>query len=326
MVSALLLSSAQLMATSVTTISGGPSFGYLDGDTTQTALFHTPVGLALDGPGDFLFVADRDNNAIRRLDLVGNLTASFATYGINQPVGVAVDSVGNVFVLNHGNGSNGSVVEFDSFGDFLGTRASGLVNANGITEDAQDNLYITVNGNTVIQLSPAGAESTIATVSAPNAMLQGITVMNNGFLAVADSSLNGVWLIDPSTGNVTTLTGFNGAGDHFGPKAFAKFNQPLGVAAVGGGMVVVTDYGNNRVKVVDATGTVTNLYGVDSSFWVTGPGTYPGWFDGTVCPGDINYNSFGCVEARLPNGVLFGKDGSVFTTEDYYHLIRQVSG
>lgn len=325
-VSATLLWSASSMATSVTTISGGPSFGDLDGDTAQIALFHNPVGLALDKSENLLFVADRDNNAIRQLNLSANLTITFATYRINRPVGVAVDKAGNVFVLNHGDGSNGSVVEFDSFGDFLGTLASGLANANGMTMDAFDNLYLTVNGNTVIQISSAGIESTITTVPAAGAVLRGITVMTSGFLAVADSALNGIWLVDPSSGNVTTLTGFNGAGDHFGPKAYAKFNQPIGVAASGGGMVVVTDYGNNRVKVVDSTGTVTNLYGVNSSFWVTGAGTYPGWFDGEVCAGDINFNSSGCVEARLPNGVAFGSDGSVFTTEDYYHLIRKATG
>ncbi|HTL58683.1 MAG TPA: FN3 associated domain-containing protein, partial [Candidatus Limnocylindrales bacterium] len=120
-------------------------------------------------------------------------------------------------------------------------------------------------------------------------------------------------------------TGFNGAGDHFGTKAFAKFNQPMGVAATGGGMLVVADYGNNRVKVVDSGGTVTNLYGVNSSFWVTGAGTYPGWADGTVCAGNVDYNSFGCVEARLPAGVFFAPEGNVYTTEDYYHVIRKVT-
>src|ERR1051326_7683940 len=138
-VSATLLWSASSMATSVTTISGGPSFGDLDGDTAQIALFHNPVGLALDKSENLLFVADPDNNAIRQLNLSANLTITFATYRINRPVGVAVDKAGNVFVLNHGDGSNGSVVEFDSFGDFLGTLASGLANANGMTMDAFDN-------------------------------------------------------------------------------------------------------------------------------------------------------------------------------------------
>src|SRR5262249_50424966 len=70
---------------------------------------------------------------------------------------------------------------------------------------------------------------------------------------------------------------------------------------------------------------VTNLYGVNSSFWVTGDGTHPGWADGTVCAANVDYNSFGCVEARLPAGVFFAPNGNVYTTEDYYHIIRKVT-
>ena len=37
-------------------------------------------------------------------------------------------------------------------------------------------------------------------------------------------------------------------------------------------------------------------------------------------------DAVGDVEARLPNGVLFAPSGSVYVTEDYYHLIRKVTG
>src|SRR5436190_3195130 len=117
---ALLLVPAKLAALpSVQTISGGPTAGYLDGDTAATALFNTPIGLALDPSENFLFVADRGNNAIRQLNLGGNVTFTFTTYGVHQPVGVALDKAGNVYVLNHGTGTDGSVLEFDSFGNFV---------------------------------------------------------------------------------------------------------------------------------------------------------------------------------------------------------------
>ena len=41
----------------------------------------------------------------------------------------------------------------------------------------------------------------------------------------------------------------------------------MGLAKAGNGMLIVADYGNNRVKVVDSVGTVTNLYGVSSNLW-----------------------------------------------------------
>jgi hypothetical protein len=329
---AALLSSALLLATTrltampvVNTVSGGPTAGYVDGDTTAVALFNTPVALALDKSDNLLFVADRGNNAIRQLDLSGNQTISFATYAVNQPVGVAVDSAGNVFVLNHADGINGTLVEYDQFGDDLGVLASGLVNAQSMAMDALGNIYVTVANNTVLAISPSGVQSVIAVVPAANTLLRGITIMDSGFLAVCDFNNNGVYTIDPTSGKVTSLTGFNGAGDHFGPANFSKFNGPYGIAAAGNGFLIVADYGNNRVKVVDSVGTVTNLYGVDSTYWLTGPGTYPGWADGSVCRGDNNYNSFGCVESRLPAGVAFASDGTVYTTEDYYHLIRKVT-
>src|SRR6266571_4909932 len=104
---ALLLATAHLTAAPVvTTLGGGPSqghpqfFGFVNGDTAAVSQFHTPIGLGVDNSGTVLYVADRDNNAIRKLDLVAGQTFTFTTLGINKPVGVAVDSAGNVFVLN----------------------------------------------------------------------------------------------------------------------------------------------------------------------------------------------------------------------------------
>src|SRR5207244_2872340 len=152
-----------------------------------------------------------------------------------------------------------------------------------------------------------------------------IAVLASGSLAVCDAGRNGILLINPATGEVNNLTGFNGLGDRFGNRNNAKFHEPHGVAEAAGGVLVVTDYGNHRVKVVDSFGTVTNLYGVSSNFWVKGSasqGIFPGWWDGTVCAAD----TFGCVEARLPAGVVVAPGGTVYTTEDYYHLIRQTTG
>ena len=39
----------------------------------------------------------------------------------------------------------------------------------------------------------------------------------------------------------------------------------MGLAKAGNDILIVADYGNNRVKVVNSIGTVTNLYGVSST-------------------------------------------------------------
>ena len=75
-----LLGTATLHAVNVTTLGGGdphasPKYlGHRDGATLTSALFHTPSGLAIDSTGNYLYVADRDNNAIRYLDLAAGQT------------------------------------------------------------------------------------------------------------------------------------------------------------------------------------------------------------------------------------------------------------
>ena len=74
---ALLLTAASLLASPnrKLKLSGGINYGYpygygyADGDITLYAEYHTPCGIALDITGNYLFVADRDNNAIRSLNL-----------------------------------------------------------------------------------------------------------------------------------------------------------------------------------------------------------------------------------------------------------------
>src|ERR1017187_8115332 len=66
------LAAANLFAApAVNWISGGPNYGYpsgagyVDGDITLYAEYHTPCGIAVDLTGNYLLVADRDNNAVR---------------------------------------------------------------------------------------------------------------------------------------------------------------------------------------------------------------------------------------------------------------------
>src|SRR6266496_2881833 len=90
----LLAATLTLMAApEVHTLTGGPtqfyplnSAGYVDGDTATVAQFNTPYGIAQDNTGNNLFVADRDNNAIRQLDLVSGETSTFTTNSINKPI------------------------------------------------------------------------------------------------------------------------------------------------------------------------------------------------------------------------------------------------
>ena len=331
---ALLLAAANVLAApTVNWLSGGPNTGfpsgagYQDGDITLDAEYHTPGGIAFDTSGQYLFVADRDNNVIRILDFGINWTWTFEVAGTNlisKPIGVAVDGNYNVYVLNRGNGNNGSLVTFDSWGDVVMINATGLTNAAGLAMAANGDLYVTVRSNTLLRITGTN-QTVVATVPFAGTSLQGIVVKMNGLIAACDSGRNGIYLIDPNTSIVTTNAGFHGVGDfttngnNTASASTAKFNQPMGVVETGDGSLIVTDYGNHRVKRVLNNGVVTNLYGVYSGNWVN---PYKGFMDGTVAIPDLP----GGVAARMPYGVTIAPDGSVYVTEDYYHIIRHITG
>ena len=52
----------------------------------------------------------------------------------------------------------------------------------------------------------------------------------------------------------SNLSGFDGDG---GPATSAKLKQPADVALGPGGVLYIADYGNHRIRMVDASGTVS---------------------------------------------------------------------
>ena len=317
--------------TVVTTMAGGQPglfYGYRDGSTLHSSLYHTPCGLAISPALNCLFVADRDNNVMRYLDLAAGLTWTLdePTNTFRAPVGVVVDdSTATIFVLNRGGGTNGNVVELDNYGEFISTNATKLTNAAGITMDSSGTLYVTAFTNTIYKIIPGVSAAPLITITIPGTVLQGIVARADGSLAVCDSGRMGIYSVDPVALVVGTNAGFHGVGDfttNSTDTAFAsraKFNGPMGICETGDGNLLVTDSTNNRVKVVLQNGVVTNLYGVTRQYW---SGTYPGWFDGTV----FLPESTGDVQGRMQNGICFGPDGTVYTDEDYYHTIRKTTG
>src|SRR5262249_49243805 len=172
----------------ITTIAGTPqTAGYSgDGGPATAATLFTPWGLALDSTGTHLFIADRDNNAIRAVDLsTGVITTvagngSFGSTGnggpatsaeLSSPRSVAVDSSGNLFIaaargnqvrevdattgvisLVAGSGSFGSSIEPPA-------TAAQLANPFGTAVDSAGNIYIADTFNAVIRKVNASSGS-----------------------------------------------------------------------------------------------------------------------------------------------------------------------
>jgi sugar lactone lactonase YvrE len=316
----------------VSWISGGPTAGYVNGNINDNVFYNTPSGLAVDQSGEFLLVADRNNNTVRLLDFGINNTATLLTYTnyvqttnlFSHPIGVAIDDSYNIFVLNYAQGNNGTVLEFDDTSELIATNLANITNAAGMCIDPNDDIFVTAS-NHVIEVTAEGLVTNIATITASNAQLQGITFKHNGMLAVCDYGRDGILLINPANGNVTTNAGFHGQGDFVTAtdtsiSNTATFFHPMGIAASGDGTLIVSDFGNDRVKAVLANGSVTNVYGVQSNDWAGEQ--WPGFEDGTVKLPD----NFSGVSARSPNGVVVAPDGSLYVSEDFYHILRHITG
>ncbi len=181
----------------VTTLAGAVSTaGYLNG-TGTAAEFSSPNGVALDASGN-LYVADTGNNAIRKVTAAGVVTLFAGTppnpgssdgtgIGVTfyQPIGVAVDSSGNVYVTDTGNHtvrkitSGGTVSTIagrpGAVGTLDGTGPQALFHSpRGITVDSGGNLFVADSENsTVRKITPAGVVTTVAGIPGDFASAQG---------------------------------------------------------------------------------------------------------------------------------------------------------
>ncbi|HTD65973.1 MAG TPA: hypothetical protein VK846_05515, partial [Candidatus Limnocylindria bacterium] len=300
----------------VETLGGGPNLtspkpaGSTDGGTFSFAKFNNPFGVALDTNGNLL-IADRSNGKIRKITHVGEADSQTTTLisKLRLPVAVAVNSSNLVYVLTEG---DGSLRKFTGNGSLVQT-VSGLRLPTALVLTSTGTVFVTELGGTVRQITPDG---TITLVASGFRKPRGIALLPSGLLAITESSGHAVYTVDPFTGTSVLLAGGNGAGYSDGSGLAAKFNQPYGIAAAPNGTLVVADYKNNRVRVVGTNNIVTTLYGMSSKEWLK---PFPGWRDGTG-------GEEGTAAARLPVGVTFTPQGTLFVTETYYDLIRRATG
>jgi sugar lactone lactonase YvrE len=132
----------------------------------------------------------------------------------------------------------------------------------------------------------------------------------DGTFASCSCTSSGQAGFDAGPFQVTTLAG-NGTpgfedGDG-GPHGSAQFLDPNGVAIGADGTVYVADFGNSRVRTIDASGTVTTL---------AGNGTR-GFADGTGGPG-------GSAQFSLPYSVAPDRAGNVYVADSANNRIRKI--
>ncbi len=205
-----------------------------------------PSGLAFDTAGD-LFIADTDGNLILEVNLVGLVSVvagtgqqGFAGDGgpatsalLDAPLGVAVDSAGNVY-----------------FADMHNQRIRMVAFSTGI--------ITTIAGTGVAGFSGDGGAATAATLDLPT----GLAIDSNGNLYIADTNNNRIRKIAAAT--ITTVAGNGGqnySGDG-GPATAAGLDSPTGVAVDSSFNLYIGDTHNQRVRMVTfSTGIITTLAG-----------------------------------------------------------------
>jgi hypothetical protein len=285
----------------VSTIAGsGGNYGSSDGVGTA-ARFNLPSSVAVDSAGN-VYVADTDNNTIRKVTPAGVVTTIAGVAGVQGsadgtgsaarfwgPQGVTVDSAGNLYVADWNNdtiriatpvGTNWVVTTIAGQagiqGSVDGTGSAALFNSPvGVAVDTDSNVYVADTGNNTIRtITSAAMVSTIAGAYTSSGSVDGtgnaarfnyphgVAVGRAGNVFVADMKNCTIRKVTPA-GAVTTVAGQAGNyGSSDGVGTAAMFSEPCGVAVDTNGNVYVADSGNNTIRKVTPAGVVTTLAGL----------------------------------------------------------------
>jgi sugar lactone lactonase YvrE len=260
-----------------------------DSGPANSTILNGPTYVTTDASAD-VFIADTGNNCVRRADNSithnmtvaagqpvaggndtcqnpGSVTATDPTTGVLQPSGVAVDSIGNLFIADTGHncirrlaaGDTGGTADLTTVVGTCGNLTSASVTPApaGLALDSRGNLYISINDvadgiyqvlrsnqpayNTVCIVAGAISAnvSTYCNASTPptlNAPM-GLTIDPLGNLYMADSG--NACIRKLSSGMVTTAVG-KCSNDGTGSPS-TTLQKPVSVASDAAGHLYITD-------------------------------------------------------------------------------------
>ena len=261
-------------STSAVSIIAGQSgiSGFADGGALS-ATFNLPEDLVF--LQNILYITDRNNNAIRALDLTTNIVSTFVT-GVTSPYGITTDGTylyltetGKVSKVNIATATLSVIAGsgVTGYADGVGAAAQfapqGSING-GIAFDGTD-LYLNDRGNCGIRkvVISTGTVTTIAGSPPPTvacgALLDGIGTASRINLAdgiasdgtnlyIADTNSCVLRQINMSTLSVTTVAGLNGACSLLdGIGSSARLNNPA-LMTSDGSTLYISDWGNNAIR------------------------------------------------------------------------------
>lgn len=266
---------------------------------------------------------DSGENVVRKIPKVplvntGNVTTLSNNQGLpftfSSPRGVAVDSVGNVYVADT---FNYAVKKID-LTNTVTTIASSITQPYGIAVDANNNVYVAETGAQRIRkidnsgvITVFAGSTTPGSTDAQGALASfwypmGLAFDASGNLYVADQGNSLIRKID-TLANVTTVAGKAGISGYFDAiGTSAIFYQPTGVAVDANNRLFVADSVNNRIRVVDLTTNMVSTY--------AGSGAY----------GNSNDAIAKNASFSNPSGVAVDADGNVYVADQYSNSIRKI--
>ena len=216
-----------------------------DGGLAMAARLDMPLGIAVDAAGN-LFIVDSGNHAIRKVTrdgiiqtVAGNRREGFSGDGgpaaaasLSEPIAVAVDGSGNLYIADTGN--------------------------QRVRRVSPDGIIQTIAGSGKSGYSGDGGPATAATLNDPS----GVAVDASGRLYIADRLNRRVRRISPN-GTIETVAG-NGSAvlpEDGVPATAAHLDIPRGLAVDSSGAIFVSDSNAHRVRRVGLDGVIRTVAG-----------------------------------------------------------------
>ena len=224
------------------------------------------------GAGGALFVADRDNNRVCKLNLNGNIIQVFNTGDNSKPVGLCTDAKGNIYVATQGNNGLYLISNKGNINPLTHVSAAPLVSISDVAVDRYGTIFISDNSGNAIYYKTAtgGWEQLLKDNDGINTPVSiGVDRFNHLFISNSGNhhilrvnyeynSSNGKVEISKSDNededpSIKVISGSidGNAGDVDDTEeniGVANFNNPAGITVSNDGDIMLADAGNNKIK------------------------------------------------------------------------------